>query len=196
MYRLLAVDFSRPKNLGDLGVGQLLEVSQGDDLAVDRLHAVQGGLDLDLDLGPRDGLAGRCVVAQQLGRQRDRAGLRQRPLVQRDLAAGIPHGRTQVLAMDPHQPLSGHQPQPEEKRHLTLGQVVRQLLGDIEIRLLEHVGGVNPPLQPAIEPQPHHLPQPFAVSAEQLGQRRAGRPGRRGRLAVRRQDRARCHFGS
>ena len=138
---------------------------QGDDLAVDRLHAVEGGLDLDLDLGPRDGLARRGVAAQQLGRQRDRAGLRQGPLVQRDLAAGIPHGRAQVLAMDPHHPLTGHQPQPEEERHLALGQVVRQLLGDVEIRLLEHVGGIDPPLQPAIEPQPHHLPQPLAIRA-------------------------------
>ena len=160
------------QDLGHLGVGQLLEMPQGDDLAVDRLHPVEGGLDLDLDLGPRDRLAGRSVMAEQLGRQRDRAGLRQRPFVQRDLAAGIPHRRPEVLAMDPHQPLPGHQPQPEEERHLALGQVSGQLLGDVEIRLLEHVGGVDPPLEPAVEPQPHHLPQPFAVAAEQLGQRR------------------------
>ena len=159
------------QDLGHLGVGQLLEMPQGDDLPVERIHAVEGGLDLDLDLGPRERLARRGVMAQQLGRQRDRAGLRQRPLVQRDLATGIPHRRAQMLAMDPHQPLPGHQPQPEEERHLALGQVMRQLLGDVEIRLLEHVGGIDPPLEPAVEPQPHHLPQPFAVAAEQLGQR-------------------------
>lgn len=52
--------------------------------------------------------------------------LRQRPFIQQHLAAGIPHGRPEVLAMDPHQPLTGNQPQPEEKRHFSLDQVVRQ----------------------------------------------------------------------
>ncbi len=38
--------------LGNLGVGQFLEMPQRDDLAVDRLHIVERGLDLDLNLGP------------------------------------------------------------------------------------------------------------------------------------------------
>jgi len=115
-------------------------------------------LDLKLNLGPRDRLAGRGIAAQQLGRQRNGAGLRQRSFIQRDLAADIPHRRPQVLAMNPHQPLPGHQPQPEEERHFALAQVVRELGSDVEIGFLEHVRGINPPLKPAVQPQPDHLP--------------------------------------
>ena len=176
MYRLLAVEISRPRTSADLGIGQLFEMPQGDDLAVDRLHAVKRGLDLNLNLGPRNCLAGGRVTGPAAGPPVRPSWPAASPLVQRDFAAGIPHGRAQVLAMNPHQPLSGHQPQPEEKRHLTLGQVVRQLLGDIEIRLLEHVGSVDSPLQPAVEPQPNHLPQPFAIAAEEFRKGGLGRP--------------------
>ena len=44
--------YLQAQDLGDLGVAQLFEMSQGDDLPVDRLHAVESGLDLDLDLRP------------------------------------------------------------------------------------------------------------------------------------------------
>ena len=36
--------------------------------------------------------------------------------------------------------------------------------GDVEVGLLEHVGGVDPALQPAVEAQPDHPPQPLAVA--------------------------------
>ena len=42
--------------------------------------------------------------------------------------------------------------------------------GDLEVGVLEHVGRVDPPLQPPVKPQPDHPPQPLAVPGEQLGQ--------------------------
>ena len=48
--------------------------------------------------------------------------------------------------------------------------------GDVEVRLLEDVGRVDAPLQPAVEAQPHHLPQSPAVAGEQLRQRRLVSP--------------------
>ena len=34
---------------------------------------------------------------------------------------------------------------------------------------LEHVRRIDPPLEPTVEPEPYHLPQPLPVPAEQLG---------------------------
>ena len=53
-------------------VGQVLEVPQGQDFAVDRVHAVERLLDDQLVLGADGGLAGAGHLAQELGGQRDR----------------------------------------------------------------------------------------------------------------------------
>src|SRR5206468_1551663 len=56
------------QHIGHLGVAQLFEMPQGDDLPVDRIHAIERRLDLDLNFRPRYRGAGRGVAAQQLGR--------------------------------------------------------------------------------------------------------------------------------
>ena len=115
------------EDLGRLGVAQLLEMPQGDDLAVDLVHAVEGGLELELALGPET--AWLAVVYRPRSWAASETELAcGRRLVQRDLAAGIAHGGAQVLTVDPHQPLPGHQPQPEEERHLALVQVAGSCL--------------------------------------------------------------------
>ena len=48
----------------------------------------------------------------------------------------------------------------------------RKSLADIEIRLLEHVGGIDPAREPAVEPQADHPPQPIAIAVEERGQGR------------------------
>ena len=69
--------------------------------------------------------------------------------------------------MNPHQSLARHQPQPEEKRHLLATvDIGRKLLRHVEIGVLNHVGRIDATLEPAIEPEANHLPQPFAVSVE------------------------------
>jgi hypothetical protein len=47
-------------------------------------------------------------------------------------------------------------------------------------RVLDHVGGINPPLEPAVRAQCHHAPQPLAMLRQQRADRRAVTP--RGRL--------------
>ena len=45
-----------------------------------------------------------------------------------------------------------------------------ELLLQVEVNLLQHVGRVGPPLEGPMEPDPDHLLEPDAVAAEQLGQ--------------------------
>ena len=160
------------EHLRGFGVGQLFKVPQGDDLAVHLVHAVEGGLQLQLDLNPLDRLARRGHLAQELGGQRNAAGLRQRPAMQRHLAADVAKGSAQVLPVQAHQALPGGEPQPQVERHLRLRLVGRQLLGDIEIGLLQDVGRIEPPLQAAVQTQPDHCAKSLAITAKQLGQRR------------------------
>src|SRR5262249_56154735 len=42
---------------------------------------------------------------------------------------------------------------------------------DVGFRLLEDGGWVDPALEPAVEPQPHHPPKPVPVPREQVRQR-------------------------
>src|SRR5262245_35283268 len=64
----------QPQNGRGLGVGQLLEVSQGEDLAVERVHAVEGFLKAQLPLGADGGLCGTGESAEEEVGERVRAG--------------------------------------------------------------------------------------------------------------------------
>ena len=88
------------QHLGDLGGAELLEVLQGQHLAVDRVHAVERLLHQQAGLGLDGGLRRRGQRAQQLGRQRDRVGHRQAAAVQRDLAVGVAELGAEVAAVD------------------------------------------------------------------------------------------------
>ena len=72
-----------PQGLGRLGAVELLEVPQGQHLAVDRVEAVERLLDPEQPLGPVRRLRGRGEPAQQHRGQRGRAGLGQRLAVER-----------------------------------------------------------------------------------------------------------------
>ena len=143
---------------------------QGQDLAVDRVQAVERLLQADLPLGADGGLAGRGEAAQQLGRQRGGGRLGQCAAVEADLAAGIAAGGPEVPPVLVHQPLAGQEPEPEEERHRGILEILRQPPGRIEARLLEDVGRVDPALQPPVEPQGDHATQPLAMPAQQLSQ--------------------------
>jgi hypothetical protein len=99
---------------GFQGIERLL----GDDFAVERLQGIERLLEKQLPLGTDGRLAGTGEAAEQLGRQRRGAGLRQGAAVQRHLAAGVAHRRPQVLPVEAHEALAGQQAQPEEERHL------------------------------------------------------------------------------
>src|ERR1700679_1862145 len=96
---------------GRLSVIELLEVSQGQDLAVDRVHGVERLLDLDLDLGPDGRPARRCQATKQLGGQRSRVGSGKRAVIDRDLAAGVAALDADVEAVQRLEPLYGQESQ-------------------------------------------------------------------------------------
>ncbi len=73
--------------------------------------------------------------------------------------------------MDLRQTLPGDQPKPQEKRIILLFCVLRQPLGQVNIRLLQHIGSINTRLQPVIHPQVDHSIQTRTVHIEQLSQR-------------------------
>src|SRR5947209_4204551 len=75
------------------------------------------------------------------------------------------------MAVQIDQALAGEEAQPEVKRHAGISGVLRQSACEVDVRLLEHVGRIEPTLQPAIQPQTYHLPQAIAVQGEHLGQR-------------------------
>ena len=75
--------------------------------------------------------------------------------------------------MDVGQPLAGDQPEPEVERHRRgVAGVVGDPLADVEIRVLEHVGRIDPAREPAVEPQADHPPQPVAIAVEERGEGR------------------------
>ena len=120
MYRLLAADSWRPQLAGDLGVGQLLEMPQDQDLAVERVHGVEGLLQPPLPLGADRGDAGAGVAAQELRRQGRRGRLRPGPVQQLHLAAGVSRLDAQMPAVHELERHAGQPAQPEENRLLGL----------------------------------------------------------------------------
>jgi hypothetical protein len=50
------------------------------------------------------------------------------------------------------EPLAGEVTQPEEERHRRVPPVIGQPVAGLDHRLLDHIRGVDPPLEPAIEP--------------------------------------------
>ena len=75
--------------------------------------------------------------------------------------------------MADRQPLAHDQPQPEERRQLRPLEVAVQAGRGVEERVLEHVGGVDPALEPCIHAQLDHPAQAVAVTLEQVRQRLA-----------------------
>jgi hypothetical protein len=91
--------------------------------------------------------------------------------VQRHLPAGVPGLDTEVVAVDGLELPPGDEPDPQVERDPRVVQVVGQAPGDLEVCLLEDVGRIDPALEPAVEAELDHPPQPRAV----LGERRRKR---------------------
>lgn len=89
-------------------------------------------------------------MPDQLGRQRRRRGLGQRPTVQRNLACRVARLGAQMLAMQHEQLLSRDEPQPQERRHRRILQILRVPRRRLQKSLLDHVRGIDSPLQPAV----------------------------------------------
>ena len=91
-----------------------------------------------------------------------------RAAVERDLAAGVAHLRPQVPAVQLDQPLADEEPQPEKERHRRVRAGTPASRGSASrYASWMHVGGVDPPLEPAVQAQGDHPPQPVAVTVEE-----------------------------
>ena len=90
--------------------------------------------------------------------------------VERDLATGVAHRRPQVVAVHLQELVGCDAAQPEEQRHGGLPEVVPQVPRRLQVDFLEHVGGVDSPPQPGIEPEGHHPAQPSLVPRQQRPQ--------------------------
>ena len=101
------------------------------------------------------------------------AELARRPVHTADgnLTAHVPDLCPQVLAMHLDEPLRRYPGGARGKRHPRVRLVMREALQRIDVSLLQDVGCRDPALQPAIDPELDHPPEPIPVSREQVGQR-------------------------
>ena len=76
-----------------------------------------------------------------------------------------------MLAVERRQSPADVQPQPEQRRQLRVSQIGVQIAGDVNERLLEHVGSVNPGPEPWVDPQLDHATEPIAIAIEYRRQR-------------------------
>ena len=117
MYRLLAAYLGQAEHQRGLVVGQVLEVPQGQDLAVDRVHAVERLLDDQLVLGADRGRLALVILPRSCAASETELAWGNGP---RWSETSRPASRSlgaQVEAMHVGQPLAGDQPEPEVERH-------------------------------------------------------------------------------
>jgi hypothetical protein len=88
--------------------------------------------------------------------------------MERDFQADVPHFAPEVAAMQNQQSLAGEPAQPEECGHRRVSQVFPRTPDHIDACLLEHIRRVEPPLEPAVEPEPDHSLEPLAMAREEL----------------------------
>ena len=69
--------------------------------------------------------------------------------------------------------VAGDASQPEEEGDLRPAQIRSQVPPGLEVRVLEHIRGVDAAAEPLVEPEGDHPPQPLATALDQ------GFPGRR-----------------
>src|SRR5262249_30096743 len=73
----------------------------------------------------------------------------------------------QVMAMQLAHLVAGDAPQPEEERDLGPVEIRSQAPPGLEVGILEDVGGIDPSLEPLIQPEGDHPPQPRAAAVDQ-----------------------------
>jgi hypothetical protein len=77
-----------------------------------------------------------------------------------------------MVAVQLQEPIANDQPQPEKQRIVRLAQVFIEPTYYIDISLLDYVGRVDSRLEPAVEAQLDHTPQPGSVLGKNLIQSR------------------------
>jgi len=142
----------------------MLEVPQEHDLPVAFLEKLHRGGKPPLQFMPGGG-GGRRKLA--VGDLPAKVGLR---LVafgvghhQRHLAIDAPGGRHAMAAMGIDQPIAGHVPEPELKRHRSVGEVLAQPPVGLDHHILHDIAGIDPPLHAPIHATIDHPLDRLAV---------------------------------
>ena len=97
------------QDLGGLGVGQILEMPQRDDLAVDRVHAVEHVLELELTSARMAAWLAVVNRPSSWAASETELACGKRPRYSDTSRPASRMAAPEVLAMDPHEPLPGHQ---------------------------------------------------------------------------------------
>jgi hypothetical protein len=93
---------------------------------------------------------------------------------------GVPGLGSQVAPVQGLERLGRQEPQPEEQRHRRrFAEILRQAAGGLQVGVLDHVGGIDPPLEPAVQAEHHHPPQPVPVPGQHRAPGRTVAPRRR-----------------
>src|SRR5262249_41802940 len=130
--------------------------------------AVERLLEADLQLGLDRRLAGGRPLADELSGQSRRGRRGHRAAVERDLAARVAGPHPQVVAMHQRHLLTRPEAEPEEEGHRGVAEIIADLPADVQIDLLDHIGGVDSALQAAVEPESDHAAQPAAIAPEEI----------------------------
>lgn len=171
--------FGELQDLSGFRIGELLEVSQGEDFAVGGGHGIECGVDASFDFLARGGLAGSCQLAGQLSSQDVRRGIGERG-EEFDFASHVASLHTQMLAMHECELLQRQKTKPHEKRDARIGKVFGESSGDVGIRLLQHISGIDAASQTTIQTEPDHAQQSRFVTLQlrrkslRIGQRCVG----------------------
>src|SRR5262249_54124271 len=86
----------------------------------------------------------------------------------RDPRGGVAGLHPQVLPVHQRQRPTGPEAEPEEERQRGVAEIIADLPADLEIDLLDHIGGVDSALQAAVEPELDHAAQPGAIACEEI----------------------------
>jgi hypothetical protein len=101
--------------------------------------------------------------------QRQRASSGPADTLDRHVSGSIPSLGPQVVTVHDLEPLQGQEPQPEEKGHrVGLASVLAQPAECVHAGFLHDVRGIDPSLEPPIEPEHNRVAQAVMIPPEQL----------------------------
>ena len=150
----------------DLGGRHLFQVPHDQELAVVRAEPVHGILDAPDHLVADQLTAGTGAIRFQQVRQGIGRWVGQQQAVlflAEDAAAMAPD----MVAMQSIEPLPGQLPQPGIERQGPLPQVIGEIQGGVHERLLDHIRGVDPGGQAAVEMHGDHLAEAAPMAGQQ-----------------------------
>ena len=146
VYALACRRLLQPECCCGVAIGHLLVVPQHEDLAVERVHAIERCLKPDPAFGANRRAAGAGQFAHQPGGQGTRACAGHHAPVDRNLAAGIAADGREVPPVLLLNPLADQEAQPDVKRHGRVTDEFIEAPHGIDVTLLDDVRGVDTPL--------------------------------------------------